>query len=227
MNSLDFLNSITTGVKAAEAPDFKPHPLGEFHGVVLSVEQKYIKQASNSVVELKIATTDQSGAKVGVANYNEWMFTDADQIAAQTNQDDREKLLNRISRMKRLFVDLEALPHDIVDAMPWSSGGNMHDPGVLEAFDLLKGKKCSVTVKANTKPNKPAMIFVNAPVATVTGVTGAAPQVQRQQAPQAPMGQPPMGQPPMGHPQHPQYNAPGPQIPFGAPPTQNLNNVRY
>lgn len=237
--SIDFLNSICGNVKASEAPDFKPHPLGEFHGTVLSVESKVIKQANNSVIELKIATTDGAGAKVGVANYNEWMFTTEDITQAQTSQEGRDRLNARIGRIKRLFVDLGVYDHQKVDTMVWSSQGNMNDPGILESFDFLKGKTCSVTVKANTKPNKPAMIFVNAPLETVVGVTGAAPEVRKQQAP---MGmQPPMGQPPMGQPQQ-QYNAPvgqppmgqpqgappmHPQQQFGAPPTQNLNGIPF
>ncbi len=246
--SIDFLNSVCSGVKASEAPDFKPHPLGEFHGTVLSVESKVIKQANNSVIELKIATTDGAGAKVGVANYNEWMFTTEDITQAQTSQEGRDRLNGRIGRIKRLFVDLGVYTHEKVDSMGWSSQGNMNDPGILESFEFLKGKTCSVTVKANTKPNKPAMIFVNAPQETVVGVTGAAPEV-RKQAPQGmqppgfgqpPMGQP-MGAPPMGHPQagyqqpmQPQAAAPmgaPPMHPqaqqFGAPPTQGLDGIPF
>jgi hypothetical protein len=221
--TIDFLNSVSSNVKAAEAPDYKPHPLGEFHGIVQSVESKYVRQMSNSVIELKIATTDQSGARVGVANYNEWMFTDEDIARAQRSQEDLDKLKARIGRMKRLFVDLNVFEHDFVDAMPWSNT-NPNEPGILESFDKLMGARCSVTVKANTKPNKPAMVFVNAPLETVVGVTGAAPEIQKKSA--TPMGQTPMGGYAPPHPQQPYNSAP---IGGGLPqmPQQNLNGIPF
>jgi len=214
MSSIDFLNSICSGVKAAEAPDYKPHPLGEFHGKVMSVENKYIRQAGtsgNSVIELKIHTKDQSGTKIGVANHNEWLFSNEDLVKAQSSQEEQDKLKNRISRIKRLFVDLGVYSQEVIDSMVWSNP-NPSEPGVLESFDLLNGKLCSITVKANTKPNKPAMIFVNAPVESVIGVTGAPPQVQK--ASSAPMA------PNFG-------GAPGPNnIPFSpnAAPDQRVSN---
>ena len=222
--SIDFLNSIAQQSKAAESPDYKPHPLGEFHGVVQKVENKYVKQMNNSVMELKIATTDQNGNRVGVANYNEWMFNSEDIQNAQSSEEGREKLKSRIARMKRLFVDLDVYTPDYVDTMPWSNPHDPNNPGMLESFDKLMDARCSVTVKANTRPNKPAMVFVNAPLDIVTGVSGPAPEIAKKSAPMG-MGTPPSypmaqqgygGQPMgMGHPQ-----------PM-SPPASNLNNIPF
>lgn len=220
---LDFLNRLSMQTKPAEAPDYKPHPLGEFHGTVLSSEVKYVKQMNNSVVELKIETFENGGVKVGVATYNEWLFTPEDIEKAQRHKEDLDKLKARISRMKRLFVDLEVLSHEVVDAMPWSNPYQADAPGILESFNMLVGRKCSLTVKANIRPGKPSMIYVNAAQDTVWGISAPAPQVSKK-APSAPMGTPsPMAPPVYGGPQSMSSG----NAQRNAPPSGNLNGIPF
>lgn len=187
--SMDFLNQLASQAKPSAAPEYRPHPLGEFHGVVISVENKYVSQMSNSVIEIKAQTTDQSGQHVGTASVNHWMFSNEEQQRAQQYKEDADKLIARINKMKRMFVDLQVVSQQEAEAMNWTE--------MLESFEKLKGQKCSVTVKANIKPGKPAMVYFNAPVETVTGVTGPAPDT-RKPSPSPITGMPQMPQ--MGHP---------------------------
>lgn len=202
-SSNDFLNQVAGDLEAAEqVSDYRPHPTGEFHGEITSVESKYVAKAQNSVFEFQVKTSDDQGP-VGKTTKNEWAFTDQEIMRAQSHQDDRDKLLDKIKRLKRLFVDCGVYTADQARQLVWADPqGNK--PSIVQSFDKLVGQKCSVSVKPNNRDaSKGNVVFLNAPLETVVGADREQAPTQRQAPQQHNAFQPP------------QYGAPASQ--YGAP----------
>ncbi len=168
MDTLDFLNDIAGGTDAADAPEYKKHPIGEFHGVVDNVGQKAMPQQQNVIFEFSVKTYDNDHNPVGTAEYSEWGFSDEQIEEAKTTQEGRDKAVDKVRRIKRLFTDMKVFTPAEAKALVWSSK-DASKPSVLNSFRLLVGKRCSVSVKQSFKDPSKTKIFLNGPSDTVTG----------------------------------------------------------
>ena len=211
--NLDFLNQVSSTTEAAEASGYRPHPLGDYHGVIETIEQKTVRD--RQVWELIIATHDDNNTPIGRTNYNIWGFSEADIMNAQRSQEERNKMVDAIARIKRLFTDLGIYTPEEAKRLPWASP-NPQENDILKSLVKLRGRRCAVSVKTNMKDPSKTITFVNAPIDSLLGTQNGA------------KGPPHL---PYGHqhgyqaaPQQPAWQAPS-QPNYGYPPASPSNTM--
>ena len=142
---LEFLNSLTAQTKASESTSFGPHPCGRFSGTVVDVVQKTVND--KPVWELFVKTSQ------GTVNHNRWGFSGDDLNNAKSSEAEMKRIIDNISRMKRLFVDLKLWSPSEADTKTWND--------ILGSFVSCKGKTCEVVVKPNYKREGQVISYIN------------------------------------------------------------------
>jgi hypothetical protein len=151
MSSLDFLDQITNQADQESIPDFQPHPLGSYAGVVTEVKQKTIKD--KPVWEIFVKTAH------GVTNHNRWGFSPAEMsLGAQrtsAGEEQRDKMVQTVARHKRLFVEMGIFTAEEAKSVKWND--------ILGSWVKLQGRPCNIVVKPDQKKQGYTMSFLNGP----------------------------------------------------------------
>lgn len=144
------INQLAMG--AAPNDGFKQHPCGEFNAIVKSITQKMV--VDRRVWELELETS------AGTCSYTIWDFNQSDIQRLYSDPSFKDKVINAIGRVKRLFVDLGCASVDDVTKIPWDTG----HINCVAMLPTLKGKRCTAVVMESSRKAGQRVVFINAPV---------------------------------------------------------------
>jgi len=172
---VDGINQLARDTAPAEAPQFTPHPNGEYNGMITGIIKKNPDENVNKTRwEFAVKTAS------GTARYTLWSFTEQEYYEAQSDAQKRDMMVNSIARTKRMFVDL-----GLNQPASWSQGAD----SILGMMGQLIGKRCWVVCRSNPRRPEYQQVFLNAPRDNVPDQP--APTIETPPAASPPAAQPP------------------------------------